>query len=437
MSGSAAKVPVIPPYCTEECSHEVSHMPRTRKAIPSYCLHRPSGKAVVRLNGRDHYLGSHGTEESRLAYDRVIAEWLASGRRFESAPPVADKPTISVNEVLLAFIEFAERYYQDGSEVSKEVVNFKLSLRPVKQLYGNTAADQFGPLALKALRQHMVEVQDLCRKEVNKRIGRVKRVFKWAVSEELIPSSVFEGLRTVEGLRVGRTTARENAPVKPVDDVTVEATLKFVSPQIKAMIQLQRLTGMRPGEVTIMRPCDIDCVDEIWVYRLTRHKTSHLGVRKEVPLGPQSQEILRPFFSRAPDAYLFSPREAEAWRNEQRAVRRDPNRKTKIFPCELRARERRRLKAKKRVSKRPKRDRYDTPAYRRAIDYAIAKAKRAGVAIPHWHPHQLRHTRATEVRRRYGVEAAQVALCHARADVTEIYAERNFGLAAKIAKEIG
>ena len=57
--------------------------------------------------------------------------------------------------------------------------------------------------------------------------------------------------------------------------------------------------------------------------------------------------------------------------------------------------------------------------------------------IPHWHPHQLRHTRATEVRRRYGVEAAQVALCHARADVTEIYAERNFGLAAKIAKEMG
>ena len=147
--------------------------------------------------------------------------------------------------------------------------------------------------------------------------------------------------------------------------------------------------------------------------------------------------LLRPFLSREPDAFLFSPREAEEWRNEQRAVRRDPNRKTKVYPCELRAREKRRQTAKKRVSKRPKRDRYDTPGYRRAVEYAIAKAKRAGVMIPHWHPHQLRHTRATEVRRRYGVEAAQVALCHARADVTEIYAERNFGLAAKIAKEIG
>ena len=412
-------------------------MPRTQKGIPSYCLHRPSGKAVVRLNGRDHYLGPHDTEESRQAYDRVIAEWLASGRRVEHTHEVAVQPTLSVNEVLLAFVEFAERYYREGDQVSKEVVNFKLALRPVKQLYGHTSADQFGPLALKALRQHMIDVQDLCRKEVNKRIGRIKRVFKWAASEELISASIFDGLRTVEGLRVGRTTARENAPIKPVDDLTVEATLKFVSPQIKAMIQLQRMTGMRPGEVTIMRLCDLDRADEIWVYRLTRHKTSHLGVRKEVPIGPKSQELLRPFLNRAPDAYLFSPRESEDWRNGQRAVRRDPNRKTKIYPCELRARERRQQTSKKRVSKRPKRDRYDTPAYRRAIEYAIAKAKRAGVVIPHWHPHQLRHTRATEVRRRYGVEAAQVALCHARADVTEIYAERNFGLAAKIAKEMG
>ena len=416
---------------------KVSHMSGRHKGIPSYCLHRPSGKAVVRLNGHDHYLGPHGTEESRFAYDRLIAEWLASGRCLVPVIDDGGKPSLSINEVLLAFVDHAERYYRDGEEQSKEVVNLKLALRPVKQLYGTTAADKFGPLALKAIRQHMVEVQKLCRKEVNKRIGRIKRVFKWAVSEELVPSSVFEGLRTIEGLRVGRTNARESEPVKPVDDYTVELTLKYVSPQVRAMIQLQRVTGLRPGEVTIMRPCDINRADEVWVYRPLKHKTSHLGVRKEVPLGPQSQEILRPFLSRDSDAYLFSPREAEEWRSQQRVTRRDPNRKTKVYPSELRSRERRREASKSRVTKRPRRDRYNTDSYRRAIDYAIAKAKRAGVTIPHWHPHQLRHTRATEVRRRYGVEGAQVALCHARADVTEIYAERNFGLAAKIAKEIG
>ena len=110
-------------------------MPRQVSSVPAYCLHRHSGQAIVRIAGRDHYLGPHGCEESRAEYDRVIAEWLASGRRFESAAPTVEWPTISVNEVLLAFLDFAERYFRDGNEVSKEVVNFKLALRPLKQLY--------------------------------------------------------------------------------------------------------------------------------------------------------------------------------------------------------------------------------------------------------------------------------------------------------------
>lgn len=409
-------------------------MPRKPNSLPAYCLHRASGQAIVRINGRDHYLGTYDTTSSRAEYDRVVAEWLVSGRQ-SATPATRENHSLFVNEVLLAYVEFVEKHYSDGQHISTELANVKHALKIVKQLYGHTLAEQFGPLALKAIRQHMIEIQKLSRSEINKRIGRIKRVFKWAVSEELVPPSVHEGLRTVDGLRRGRTSARETAPVKPVDDTVVESTLKFTSPQVAAMIRLQRITGMRPGEVTMMRGGDIDQTDEVWVYRPTKHKTSHLGVRKEVPLGPKAQEILRPFLMRASDAYLFSPREAEDWRNAQRAVNRNPNRKTKIFACELRAWERRRAKRRSRTS--PIQDNYNTISYRRAICHAIAKAKRAGITIPHWHPHQLRHTRATEVRRRYGVEAAQVALCHARADVTEIYAERNFGLAAKIAKEMG
>ena len=47
-------------------------------------------------------------------------------------------------------------------------------------------------------------------------------------------------------------------------------------------------------------------------------------------------------------------------------------------------------------------------------------------ALPHWHPHQLRHTHATEVRRRFGLEAAQVGVGHSQARVTEVYAERTW-----------
>jgi integrase len=57
--------------------------------------------------------------------------------------------------------------------------------------------------------------------------------------------------------------------------------------------------------------------------------------------------------------------------------------------------------------------------------------------VPEWHPNQLRHTHASEVRRVFGIEAAQVALGHARADVTQIYAERDMVLAERVAREIG
>ena len=77
-------------------------------------------------------------------------------------------------------------------------------------------------------------------------------------------------------------------------------------------------------------------------------------------------------------------------------------------------------------------DHYTEAAYKQAIR---AAARRAGV--PHWTPNQLRHTAATVTRRDFGLEGAQVHLGHRRANVTEIYAERNLSLAKEIARKIG
>ncbi len=57
--------------------------------------------------------------------------------------------------------------------------------------------------------------------------------------------------------------------------------------------------------------------------------------------------------------------------------------------------------------------------------------------VPRWHPHRLRHSRLTAIRRRYGLEAAQVVAGHARADVTEVYAEADVDLALRVAREVG
>jgi len=341
-----------------------------------------------------------------------------------------------INELILAYWRFAKTYYVKDGKPTKELACMRDALRMVRRLYGRTAAAQFGPKSLKNVRQHMID-SSLARGVINLRVSRIKRVFKWAVAEELVPPSVYHGLQAVSGLRYGRTEARETEPVKPIAEEHVLALLPFVAPPVAAMVQLQWLTGMRSCEIVIMRPCDIDMTGEVWVYEAYDHKNRWRGHRKLVTLGPRAQAIIRPFLDRDTEAFLFSPREAEAWRLANRPVHYKANRKTPIYPSELRAREKAKQARRRRKSKRPKRDHYDTDSYRRAVVYGLNKARKAGAEIPHWHPHQLRHSRGTEIRQKYGIEAAQVALGHARADVTQVYAERNLELAKRIAKEMG
>jgi integrase len=277
----------------------------------------------------------------------------------------------------------------------------------------------------------------LSRGVINTRVGRIKRLFKWAVAEELVPPSVYHGLQAVAGLSFSRSLARETEPIRPVPDLHVAATLSFVSPHVAAMVKVQRLTGMRSGELVLMRPADIDTTGEIWIYEPFDHKGRWRGQKKIVPLGLGAQQILAPFLTRDPNTFLFSPAESEQWRLENRPPYHGQQRKTPTYPSELRRRQKEKEARRRRKSTCSKGERYDTNSYRRAIEYGLRKAKKSGFPIPHWHPHQLRHNRGTEVRRKYGIEAAQVALGHAHADVTEVYAEKNLELAVKIAREMG
>src|SRR5947208_491358 len=81
--------------------------------------------------------------------------------------------------------------------------------------------------------------------------------------------------RLIPGLRKGRSTVREKPPVGPVPDADVAAVRPHVCRKVRAMIELQRLTGMRPGEVVIMRTGDLEMGGDVWIYTPSRHKTEH------------------------------------------------------------------------------------------------------------------------------------------------------------------
>lgn len=411
-----------------------------QKKVPSYGLHKPSGQARIVVDGQSIYLGKHGSTESYEQYARWVNKLAGEAKQSERPRLRAyDDPTddLTVNELVVRYLTWADEYYRLDGKRTREYASLTEAVGPLCRLFGTTPAAQFGPKALREVRDDYI-ARDLCRKSVNKHISRIRRVFKWAVAEELVPPSIAHGLSALAGLRRGRSEARESTPTQTVSLADIEAVLPYVSAQVAAMIQLQYHGAMRPAEVTIMRRCDIDADDpDNWVYRPAAFKTQYLGDEREVYLGKQCQVILKPFLDRPADSYLFSPLEAEAERNDKRNAERDPNRKTKIYPCELRQREKRKARAAAKPAKRPKRDHYDVDSYRRAVTYGINQARKAGVEVRAWCPRQLRHTMATRVRREFGLEAAQVFLGHAECAVTQVYAARDRQLGIEVAKKLG
>jgi len=150
-----------------------------------------------------------------------------------------------------------------------------------------------------------------CRGVVNQRTSRIKRIFKWAVAEELVPPSVHHGLSAVDGLPKGRSGVRESVPVQPVADAVVDATLPHLPEIVADMVRLQRLTGCWPGEVCILRPMDVDTSAEVWIYRPESHKTEHHGRERVICIGPKGQDVLRPYLLRPAECHCFVPAESE------------------------------------------------------------------------------------------------------------------------------
>ena len=385
---------------------------------PKYCLHKPSGRAYVRLDGKRGkatYLGKHGTDESFEKYLELLAR-RKRDQQAQVAATTGHASTLSVTELLAKYVVHLESYY---SKKPRNLDRRKPSLRMLRKRFGHQLAAEFGPKKLKSLIPVMIDDQDWSRAYINQAIGHIQEMFRWGVSEELIPPDVATAVSTVPKLKKGFSRAREGKKRHPVPDDVVDRTLDVLAPIPRDMVRLLRRTGARPSEVFRLRPMDLDRSGDVWVYTPSSHKTEDHGHSRRIYLGPIAQEVIEPYLDRPADAYCFSPAEAEQQRHaERRAKRKTPVRKQ--------------ARRRKRKPRRAPRERYDRHSFLRLITRACEKH-----GIPHWSPYQLRHTAGTAVCESYDLETAQVLLGHSRAKVTENYAQLRDAKAKEVMRVIG
>ncbi|WP_437231054.1 tyrosine-type recombinase/integrase [Planctomicrobium sp. SH661] len=353
-----------------------------RIRTPKYSFHKATGQARVYIDGQDHYLGPYDSPESKRKYRQLVDRWLRrqQARQF---------PEMTLSSLSLLYNDHCTTYYVKGGKPTTEITSVRAALKPLLKLFRSHMVGDFTPSKLRTVRDQMVK-SGITRYTVNKHVGRMVRMIRWAVSMEYCGADVLAALQTVDGLKAGRSAAPDRVPVKPASLSDVVAIEKEVSSSVWGAIQFQLYTAARPGEALMIRGMDIDRTGDVWIYRPDSHKTEHHGKERTILIGPKGQAALMPFLQADTGLYLFPVRGSKGKR----------------------------------------------PYQRHSYTIAIRRAcKRAGVPV--WRPNQLRHTAATAIRQAADVETAKTVLGHSELRITEIYAERDMQAARAVVARIG
>lgn len=376
-----------------------------RLRIPSLRHHKASGLAVVTLSGKDHYLGPWGEPAAQKRYESLIAQWIGGGRRPLSEIIGTTKdgtPTLTVGGLCERYSEHVNQTYRKRGKPTSYASAAERVTRVTTTLYGDRPAATFGRTEFVGVRNYYLGIktargQPYGRITINSYTDILRAMFRWGAEQGLVPMSVWHELAIIRRLGRGRTTAPDNPPRQCAPMESVRLVQEFVSPAVRSLIEVQLLTGMRPGEACGMRVCDIDMTGPIWHYVVPPeiNKMEYMGRVRIVSIGPKAQEFLRRWIDvarkmRGPKGHIFVTRTGQPFTSST----------------------------------------YGTMISQKCDKLGLKGDKR-------WTPNGLRHTAATAIRARFGLDAAQATLGHAHSRTTEIYAKPDTTEADRLAMEIG
>ncbi len=400
--------------------------------LPKYRRHSGGG-ARVTIAGKDYMLGPFGSAKSKREYDRLIGEYIVSGRQKSFG---VKKEELLLSELLVAYLKHAKQAY--GVTKRGEYYKVKLAIRPLRRLYGSSELLQFGVLQWKNVRQYVLDgkngkegdpIRVPTRRYVNTFMQRVTRIFRWAAGDgDMYPGELALKLERIEPLKVGRTKARETEDVEGVPDEIIEKTLEHLPPVVADLVRIQRLVGCRPGELCSLTAGMVDRSTDIWTVDLGKnHKTAHHGKKRVLYIGPKAQDVLRSYLLRGPEEFLFRPRDSEKKRRQALHDQR-----VTPLSCGNKPGSNKRTKPLRKPG-----HCYTAQSYARAVLRGCDKAfpppegmkKESDIEAwkkaRRWSPNQLRHACAQKVRDEISIEAASSVLGHSDIQTTQIYAKRN------------
>lgn len=346
-------------------------MPRPKPTVPKYYVDS-TGRAFTKVDGRKISLGLDSDSE---AHDRFVK--IKDDCRKGLARAIAEKSyrsSLTINELLLLFVE------QELPRFSSSERDCQSSaIRILRETFGITPIDEFGPNRLRQVRDAMIAGDEHAtdadgspkprkpwsRKTVNRQVKRIQAIFRWGVSIEVVPADVATRLSMLRMLRKGETSAAEAVPRMAVADSSIEAVRAELKPLYLDVFELLRLTAARPGEILKLTSGMIDRRGEEWVVELMSHKNQHKDKPRYLIFNRPAQAILLRHLKADPDARLFPVR-------------------------------------------------VDT--FGTAVKRACRKAK-----VAEFCPHRLRHTAVTKVVEREGLDVAQAVAGHSSAEMTRLY----------------